>query len=276
MVFCSQSTASAKDGMQPKRASNSVHPTEILNVNNQFEAGVTGNWIDYLEHLGNMPFDKEVGGQLGLEVSGSLMRDWVFRNLYVYGQFKWSNGNTKYTGSYEGDPYGSLITSDGAEVTSESVRLGKGFAINDTLMLTPYLSAGARQWGRNSDDPGGYHEDYSHGYWGAGLLVQLSPAPRWVVSAHGLVGSTFGARLKTSDNGNFPIIPQSYGLGSSAIFIAGLSLDYAVTRHIHANVGIDYTHFKYGASARSPIDGSWEPDSKTSETTLKFGLGYAF
>ncbi len=276
MVFCSQSTAYAKDGMQPKRASTSVHPTEILNVNNQFGAGLTGHWIDYLESVGGMPVDKEVGGQLGLEVSGSLMRDWVFRNVYIYGRFNLSDGKTKYTGALRGGTYGSLVNNDGAKVTSEAVRLGKGFAISDTLMLTPYIGVGARQWSRDLIGFSGYHENYSHGYWGAGLLVQLSPAPRWVVSAHGLVGSTFGARLKTSDNGNYPIIPQSYGLGSSAIFIAGLSLDYAVTRHIHANVGIDYTHFKYRASALSPIDGSWEPDSKTSETTLKFGLGYAF
>ena len=261
----------------PEMQSGRVHVSrlpDILRANNQVDVGLTGNWIDYLETVGGMPFDKESGSQIGVSVSGSLMRDWLVPNLYVYGQLRLSDGHTKYTGSYGSNPYGSLVQTDGAKVTAESARIGKGFALNDAFMLTPYVGVGARQWARELPGPGGLHEDYSHAYWGGGLLVQYSPAARWVVSAHDLVGSTFAAGMKTSDNGGYPVTPHKYDLGSSTIYMAGLSVDYAVTRHLHASLGVEYTNFRYGAS--EVFNKTYEPDSKTSETTVKVGLGYAF
>jgi hypothetical protein len=144
-------------------------------------------------------------------------------------------------------------------------------------MLTPYIGAGARQWGRNLPGASGYHEDYSHGYVGGGLMAQFALTPDLVVSVDGLVGSSFAANMTTSRTpGGFAITPQSYALGSSAIYQAGVSLDYAMTKQLHANAGIDYTSFKYGRSATSPIDTSYEPDSRTSQVVIKIGLGYAF
>jgi len=58
----------------------------------------------------------------------------------------------------------------------------------------------------------------------------------------------------------------------------GLSADYAITRELHANLGVDYTKFSYGASATyiAAPNYVWEPSSTTKYTTYKIGLAYAF
>jgi hypothetical protein len=251
--------------------------SDILSANNQISVDFAETYVDYMETVGDTPFDSERGWLPGMSVSGSLMRDWVVKNLYLYGQFTWATGNTNYVGSYQGGNYGDLTLSDGAVVDNEDFRVGKGFGLSNGVMLTPYIGAGARQWSRNLPGPGGYHEDYSHGYAGGGLLAQFSPSPRWVISANGLVGSTFGASMRSSlIPGGFPITPQTYDLGSAAIYMAGLSIDYAMTQRVHANVGIDYSNFRYGESQVSSMDGSYEPDSRTSQVALKVGLGFTF
>jgi opacity protein-like surface antigen len=100
-----------------------------------------------------------------------------------------------------------------------------------------------------------------------------------VLSVYGLVGGTFGSHLSVSDN---PLPPHSFefDLGNSVIYMAGASADYAITRQWHANAGIDWTGFKYGRSALQstgvPGVGILEPDSRTSNVTIKAGFGYSF
>ena len=62
--------------------------------------------------------------------------------------------------------------------------------------------------------------------------------------------------------------------------MAAASADHAVTRRWHANVGVDWTRFKYGQSAALPTGVAGivvlEPDSRTSNATVKAGFGYSF
>ncbi len=253
---------------------------DIVNANNQITLDFADTYLDYLESdsPSGAPLDSEKGWVPGLAVSGSLMRNWIVDNLYLYGQFKWVDGHSAYVGGTSGNPvYGSFTNTDGAEIFNEDFRVGKGFAINSSFMLTPYVGAGARQWGRNLPGAGGYHEDYSDGYVGGGLLAQFSPISRLVLSANGLIGSTFDASMTSSRiAGGFPITPQTYDLGAKPIYMLGASADYAITQNIHVNAGVDYVNFHFGKSAVSPIDFTYEPNSATSETTLKVGLGYGF
>lgn len=249
----------------------------IVKSNNQVGIAFYGNHIDYLETNGSTPMDSEKGWQPGVAISGSVMKNWGIENLYLYGQFSWVNGHSNYVGSYIGGTYGDLKQTDGAEVSNEDFRIGKGFSVNDNFMLTPYVGAGARQWGRNLPGSSGYHEDYSNGYAGGGLMAQFSPASRWVLSVNGLIGSTFGASMKTSlTPGGYAITPQTYNLGSSTIYKIGASVDYAATESIHVNAGVEYTSFNYGKSAISSIDGTYEPDSRTNELAAKIGIGFSF
>jgi hypothetical protein len=263
----------ANAGMPTKAVPSS---NEIISVNNQFAVDFAGTHVDYMERdTGGAPLDSETGWVPGVAVSASLMRDWGVHNLYLYGQYTWTTGHTAYVGS-TGGPYGSFTNTDGADLSNADIRIGEGFDFPHDMMLTPYFGLGWHDWARNLPGSSGYHEDYSNWYAGAGLMFQVVPAPRWVLSANGLVGSTFDASMVTSlIPGGYPITPQTYNLGSSAIFMAGFAADYAITQAIHVNFGVDYVGFGYGKSPASKIDGSLEPDSKTSYVIAKVGLGIA-
>lgn len=251
--------------------------SDIVKANNQVVLGVSGGYVDYLESSGTKPLDSERGWQPGLSLSGSIMADFVVPDLYLYGHLSWERGYTDYVGSFIGGNYGDLRQRDNAEIFNEDLRIGKGFELSDALMLTPYLGLGARQWRRDIAGAGGYREDYSHGYVGGGLLTQYSPAPGWVLSISGLVGSTFSSSMKTTATfGGAAITPQTYKLGNSVIYMAGISIDREITSAVHASLSVDYTNFSYGRSAVSPIDSTFEPDSQTSTVALKVGLGFAF
>jgi hypothetical protein len=226
------------------------------------------------------PLDSEKGWLPGLRVTGSYMGGiWIIPvcNLYVSGSFSWVKGHTDYSASE-----GPVLTNvDGARVYDSDFRLGKGFDVGPNWMITPYLGAGTRSWDRLLIGPFGYDEDYKHTYAGAGLLLQYTPAPGWVLSANGLVGSTFNANMVSTLTPGGAIPPAvcpgcMFSLASSATYKAGGSVDYAITEHVHANAGIDYTFFKYGESPVVPFGAGafLEPNSKTSDLTLSIGIGY--
>jgi hypothetical protein len=222
-----------------------------------------------------VPLDGEKGWVPGLRATGAYMEEiGPICNLYVSGSFSWINGHTNYWAS--AGP--ALSNVDGATVENSDVRLGIGFNVGPNGMITPYLGGGSRWWDRLLSGPFGYNEVYKHDYAGVGLLVQYSPAPRWVLSANGLVGGTFDASQVSSltPEGATTVCVCTFPLGSSTIYKAGGSVDYAMTEHLHANAGIDYTYFKYGQSP-VVVSGPFaflEPNSKTSDTTLSVGLGY--
>lgn len=277
---------------------------DIVNANNQVSLDFIDTNFNYEEFndTSRSPFfgagilDSEMGWVPGLSVSGSLMRNWFVDNIYLYGQFSWSRGKTNYTGSpsqplFAAVPgvFGSLVGRDGAYITDFDFRSGKGFAIQPNVMLTPFLGAGWHDWDRRVN----LGENYTNGYAGGGLLLQFSPFSRFVVSADGLIGGTFASHISVAGT---PIAITATGaplqrgfsgpLGNSALFMAGLSGDYALTQAIHVNAGLDYVYFRYGESALYPagclqavgaaVGCAYEPSDRTSNLTLKVGLGYGF
>lgn len=60
------------------------------------------------------------------------------------------------------------------------------------------------------------------------------------------------------------------------MLMGGVSVDYAFTQSLHANIGVDVMDFGFGQSPVSAIDGSYEPYSHTTEFTAKAGVGFAF
>jgi hypothetical protein len=248
----------------------------ILIANTQVGLGIVGHRFDYNESTPDFPrFSGERGWVPGLQATVSAMAPMAeVANVYFMGRFTWINGRTEYNAS--GGP--ATSGTSGADVRDVDVRVGKGFDVATNWMATPYLGAGYHGWARdlsNKTGPFGYHELYEHGYAGGGLLLQWAPTQQLVISANGLAGTTFGATMATSYNGGFPIMPQDYRLGSSAIYLVGLSADLAMTREWHINAGVDYVNWRYGASPLAP-DGSSEPDSRTSNWTVKAGFGYSF
>ena len=270
----------------PTKAARVVQPSPILGwvspilaTNNQISLDVIGQNMDYLEYgngrqtqLG--PLDSERGWQPGLQLTGSVMRDLgPITNVYLMGQFTWAKGNNNYVGGgyIPGTPvtfpYGYFHNTSGAETRDFELRLGKGFDVGQDWMFTPYFGVGYRVWDRYAVDN---HETYEHGYTGGGLLIQWAPTNQWVISANGLVGSTFDPQM-TASNANY----FTFTLGSKLMWKAGLSTDYALTPQWHLNAGFDYTHFNYGISNTSP-NNLLEPDSRSGIWTVKAGVGYSF
>lgn len=253
---------------------------DIAAANNQWYLDFAGTHMDYkefrdvfLQGPGPDILDTEKGWLPGAQTSFTVQRDWLgVHNLYFNGTFTWTHGTETHG---EANPFfnGQSIHSD---LKDWDFRLGKGFEIAPNVQLTPYAAAGTHWWQRTFNTVGGYAEQYHHSYAGAGLLGQWAPAPGWVLSAYGTVGGTFGSHLETQNiPGGFPIVPQTFTLGNSVIYLAGASADYAITKQWHANVGVDYVNFKYGESALNLPQGNFEPTSRTQNFTVKAGFGYS-
>jgi hypothetical protein len=248
----------------------------ILIANTQVGLGIAAHRVDYRETMPSFPnLDSENGWLPGVTLGVSAMAPiGAVTNLYVMGAFTWIRGQTEYAATI------GPVTADrsGADIKTLDLRLGKGFDVAADWMVTPYLGVGYRGWERDlgtSFRSLGYHELYEHGYVGGGVLVQWAATDRIVLSVTGLAGATFAPRMGVSYNGGAPMDPRTYSLGSSTIYMAGLSADYAIGRDWHANAGLDVLSFRYGASAVAP-NGTFEPDSRTSTWTVKAGFGYSF
>ncbi len=248
---------------------------DIVSANNQIYLGVRDTDFGYAEtgdgRLGTKAgkLDTETRWLPGLALSYSVMGNFYLDNVYFNAQVSWDDGKTHYIGSKMGGVYGSVVTSDGATVWDSDFRLGKGFAVRPDVMLTPFLGMGTNSWDRHVDQG----ERYADDYFGAGLMVQVAPIDRFVLSASGLIGETFDSHIAVAGPYGF-----SGGLGASPIVKLGLSGDYALNANLHVNAGIDYVNFRYGESAIYPAMGgyAWEPSSRTANVILKSGVGYAF
>lgn len=248
---------------------------DIVKANNQLSVDFAATYIQYGPEYqtGGGPLDSETGWVPGGSVTGSVMRTFAgVCDVYLMGRLTVVDGSTHYWAS--SGPV--LSNTDGAMVMDLDFRVGKGFALNPNLMLTPYLGLGSNLWVRRLTGPSGYNEDYSHDYAGGGLLVQYSPAPRWVLSVDGLIGEAFNSSMTASlTPGGFalPAPLMTFTLGNRPVYMAGASVDYAVTEQWHVNAGIDYVQFSYGQSAVNGF-GYLEPNSSTSYVTVSVGGGY--
>lgn len=249
----------------------------IVSANNQLGIQAISTHVDYTETgsgtLGSPTgtLDSEKGDVPGYALSVSFMRNWLTKNDYMRLQYSHNQGNTNYVGQLtSGGGYGSVVGTSSASMDDYSARYGFGYELGEKSMLTPYLEIGRHKWERNVT--GQYMETYEHNYYGIGLLGQYTPADQWVLSANAMYGHTTDSHI------NVPLVGLNTSLGNSTMYQLGLSADYAVTKNFHANIGVDYSEFKYGMSAINAIGGYyvWEPDSKTKYTTYKVGVAYAF
>lgn len=247
---------------------------DIKSVNNQVGLQLTTIDVDYLEKENGEKLDSEGGHVPGFSLSLSLMRDVFFTNDYFHVEYSRNKGHTDYVGQYldGGAGYGSLKDNSKAKMTDYSFRYGKGFELADSFMLTPYVEIGQHEWERGVNDG----ETYKNKWWGLGVLAQYSPIQRFVVGVDAMLGRTFDSKIDVKGPFGF-----NDSLGKSDIYRIGISGDYAITEHIHANAGIDYVNYKYGKSGFNEVEADpgflyYEPNSKTENTTFKIGVAYSF
>jgi len=255
--------------------------SNIKASNNQVDFQFISTDVDYTETgygIFGTPtgkLDTESGYVPGYGLSISAMKDLWFGNDYFEVEYNHSNGNTNYMGSsIFGGPFGSVVSTSSAVLENYSARYGKGFIVGDDLMLTPFVEVGHHRWDRGVNAG----EIYTNDYYGIGALGQFSTVNKMVFTVNALLGGTFKSNITVNSLGG-GLGGFSGALGNSTLYRAGVSVDYAFTKSIHGNAGVDFTSFKYGISAVYPIGGgfvAWEPDSLTNYTTFKLGLGFAF
>ncbi len=250
---------------------------DILASNNQAGVQFIATRVNYAEtgngFLGtpNELLDIETGPVPGVALSLSVMDG--PENFYYHAGYDHSTGHTHYTGAFMGGTFGTVRGISSATMSNYDARLGKGFDSRGPFMLTPYLEFGGHEWNRGVN----YGEIYIHSYYGLGLLGQYSPKDQMVLSVNAMLGRTFGSYIVV--NSGPGLTGFSGPLGNSPLFRIGAAADYAFTKHVHGNIAVDYTGFRYGMSAPYPVGGGfveWEPDSWSRYTTFKLGLGVAF
>jgi len=182
-------------------------------------------------------------------------------DLYLSADASVSLGADYYKGAYliSGTPYEGTTH---ATITTFDGKIGRGFALSNEVMATPYVNLGFRYWDRNLGNQ--QVENYYHFAALAGAMVQYSPAARWVLTTYGAVGGTFGAHMKT-DGLNF-------NLGNAAIYKAGGKISYGLTDRWDVFTSLDFDHFRYVRS--KVVSGYYEPSSFTNDTILRVGVAY--
>ncbi len=253
-------------------AQSSAGVAAIKNTNNAIGIQAISTYVNYTETVRGSTLDTEQGYVPGFALNVSFMQDWLLGNDYLAATFSQNTGKTNYTGSYLGSSqgYGSVKQSNPAVLTDFSLRYGKGFVLNDQVMVTPFIELGSHQWKRNL---GSYQETYSNRYYGLGLLGQVAITNALVLSSNAMIGNTVNSYI--SETGS----PSASGtLGNSTIYRLGISGDYAFTKSLHGNIGLDYTSFSYGQSASTRVGryAVYEPNSTSQYTTYKIGLSYNF
>ncbi len=248
--------------------------TDIKTANNQAAIQYTSTQVNYKETDSNgNTLDTENGAVPGVAVLFTTMADWWLGNDYLQVEYSRNSGSTTYIGApLNGNaPFGSISAQDSAVLIDYDLRYGKGFILQDNVMLTPYVEIGHHEWDRGVNAG----ETYSNKYYGVGALGQYSPVRKLVFTANAFVGRTYHATIDLSPD-PYGILPSgSSDLGSSNLYKIGLGADYALTPNIHLDAGVDYNQFRYGNGIfGNTIYG--EPNSSTRYTTVKLGLGYAF
>jgi len=237
-------------------------------VNTQLTASAGGQHIDYKETAQNQQLDSEKGFQGSYQGQVSVQRDMLgIKDVFLSASFAYAKGRTNYDGSLmDGTPLQAGTRANTSDIT---VKIGKAFPFTPQGQVIYYVYYGYHQWLRDSTSVYGYDEHYRHHSAGVGMIGQYAVTPQLVASIEGSVGGTFAASM------NANIIQGKFNLGSAATLMGAVGLDYAVTRHFHVKAAYQITHFKYGKS--NLVDGAYyEPDSTTTNQTVRLGVGYAF
>jgi len=218
--------------------------------------------------------DTEKGYVPGYGIDLTFMGNVLLDKDYLDLKFSHSTGHTDYVGSLIGGSFGSVTDTSSARLLDFSARIGEGFTIDKNYMLTPFLEIGHHKWYRGVNAG----ETYNHSYYGGGLLAQTSIGNKFVLSLNGMIGRTFSSTIDVTSD----FIPGFSGnLGNGITYRFGASADYAITKDVHINLGVDHTRFKYGMTKLFPVPGfpgffQWEPNSKSRYTVFNAGIGIAF
>ncbi|MBU2802257.1 hypothetical protein HFV02_08295 [Acidithiobacillus caldus] len=249
--------------------------SSIVATNNEAGIAVTGNLFNYQEHITPGPSDTESGWTPGFQVKASVMRDLMgLSNVYGQVKFSYNSGGIDYHGAVENLSTGTATPYDTTDDSTQYRilgRLGKGFAITDNAMLTPYVAIGYQHWNRHLVGPYGYTEDYSAVLTGLGVKGQYALTQRLVLGANAEFLAVVDGQMTPNLDG-LPLGTANFGTtGEERV---GMDADYRLMGGLHLFGNLDYTHYDYTGGNLNY--GFYEPFSASNQFAVGAGLAYSF
>ena len=250
-------------------------------INNSAAFGITGLDLKYWETFlptdgksGALPKSTEAGTIVGFYFNPRVSFDEkIYTDLYL----DYYNGKLKFDGTYQDPPFPLLVSKFWHKFVNADFKTGYIFTFteNHVFQAVPYVGVGYRYWYRMHDNLW-IQEKYQHYKAVVGIKFNWLLNDDFILSPYVEGGQIFYAQMKFC--GNDPVDASMHGLkfklGNKPIYTGGLELNYKIFDEFFLNGFINYTQFKYGRSAPQPVNGSFEPDSKTNE--LKAGLGIRY
>ena len=228
----------------------------------------------YAETYDGATMDREDGNLSGISVrDGRLFAS----GAYLRFALRYAGGSDVYDGQTQGGMPDVSTTQN--MIFDGGARFGWAFASSPDSAVIPYVTLGGYEWNRGLGGPVPYQEDYSHLWYGVGVAGWIAPSPRLALCVHGSVGRTDAASLYMTGLSGIGIPDQSFTLGAAQRTTVGILAQYALTRLVRLDGGIDYLRFSYGASGINVIPGvgtAQEPDSTTRQITGYLGAAFAF
>lgn len=200
------------------------------------------------------------------KVSGlTVMIEPRYEGLYFSAAY--ATGNTDYIGSllYSGDPYGSYKSTTANEVSDYN--FGYKATARDprgAWEMPVTIGIGYRRWLRQI----GYDELYDWGYYNVGIGLHYRMSSAIMIGADASYRKAFNAQMYENLNGYTYNLNNVYGYKITVPFEVKLSQTLSTF--------IAYNYEFWNIDESNHIAGFWEPDSKTNNETLSFGLKFNF
>ncbi len=268
------STSVVPTPVAPTKMRHHVSPSSaILRANNEVGIAVTGNLINYQEHVPASygPSDTESGWTPGFNLKAISMGNLGgIPNLYGQVNLTYDSGSIAYKGAVLYRPYDDTDRSTMYRVVG---RLGKGFFLSPNAMVTPYLALGYQHWNRDLVGPYGYVEDYSAFLFGIGAKGQYALTNRLVLGAHAEFLAVVNGHMTPKIRGLGNILGTSQ-FGMSGEEDVGLNVDYRIDGPVHLFGGLNYIHYNYTGGLFN--FGAFEPFSATNLFRVEAGVAYSF
>jgi hypothetical protein len=235
----------------------------IRDSNTAYWGSVGAQSLNYKEDVQPIP-DSEHGWLPSMAMGVTYMGKGS--NAYLSLQGSVAAGDEKYNGALYNESSGEYdipwSQSTHTVITSFDVKVGKGFVLTNSMMLTPYIDLGFRYWERDLGDE--FVEKY-HNYEAlAGAMIQYAPTSRLVLTGYGAVGAILGAEMKA------PV--GTFDLGSTAIYKLGAKVGYNLTPRWELFTSLDFDYFRFVRS--DVVNGYLEPSSFTTDAALRLGVSY--
>ena len=261
--------------------------SDIRAADRSVEIDLGAHSLKYGETINNQTFDTENGWGpsvgFGLRYLSSDKTAWsIFHNIYIDVEGQGSFSGADYSG---GCQHANGTTTPLQATTNEQIydlsgKIGRAFALSDSVMLIPFGDLGGRYWVRQitADNCGGNStETYGMGTLQGGLLLQLSPWQHWVISLFGEGGQTFSAQMKTEDANDGDGDIAKLNLGNQPVYSFGAKVGYTMAQNWEVTAAAKFRGFGFGQS-HSWTDGldsvMYEPSSYTHEIDANIGLAY--